>query len=108
MKAMKVLFLVALCLCLAAPAVAGKIKVEQDQSQAVIQGQASVGGFSAASQGYATGATQGYVINKSGNPSGVAVGSTASTTHGNQIKFGNGFQVEGMIGHTTNDGKLSW
>jgi hypothetical protein len=106
---MKVVFLVVLCVALfAIPASAGKITVNQNQSQGVIQGQASVGGFSAANQGYATGATQGYVISKSGNPSGVAAASTASTTHGNQVKFGNGLQVEGMIGGATNNGGLHW
>jgi hypothetical protein len=107
----KKLLVLMLCVCalaLVIPAYAGKIVVKQNQTQGVIQGQASVGGLSASTQGYVTGANQGYVITKSGNPSGVAAASTGSATAGNQVKFGNGFQAQGMIGGATNNGGLYW
>jgi len=86
----------------------GKIVVNQSQSQGVLQTQASMGGFGVSTQGYATGARQGYVIQKSGNPSGVAGATTGSATYGNQLKLGNGFQSQGMIGGATNGGGLYW
>ena len=63
-----------ICAVLVIPAMAGKIVVKQSQSQGVVQGQASLGGPSVSTQAYATGANQGYVIQKTGNPSGVAAG----------------------------------
>jgi hypothetical protein len=105
-------FIAMLCVCLCVafviPAFAGKITVNQNQTQGVIQGQVSAGGVGASTQGYATGASQGYVIAKTGNPSGVAAAGTASNTAGNQVKFGNGFQAQGMIGGATNNGGLHW
>jgi hypothetical protein len=110
---MKRMFVVAMCLmvcvAMAMPAfAAGKITVNQTQTQGVIQGQASVGGLSASTQGYATGANQSYVIAKTGNPAGVATANTASNTAGGQVKLGNGIQVQGMIGGATNNGGLHW
>lgn len=121
---MKKLFLAVLCVCvcvaLVVPAFAGQgngngngnnggqIVVNQNQSQGVFQTQASVGGYSLSSQRYVTGAEQAYVIQKSGNPSGIAGAATGSATSGSQIKFGNGFQMQGMIGGATNNGGLYW
>jgi hypothetical protein len=112
---MKKFVVAMLCVCLVAlaiPAMAGSLTVLQSQTQGVIQGQASVGGLSASTQAYATGANQGYVITKSPTflspSSGVAAASTGNTTGGGQIKFGNGFQAQGMIGGTTNNGALIW
>ena len=119
---MRKLFLAILCVfacvALVAPAFAGqgngqgnnggKIVVNQSQSQGVLQTQGSVGGFGLSTQGYVTGANQAYVIQKSGNPSGIAGAATGSATAGNQFKLGNGFQTQGMIGGATNSGGLYW
>jgi hypothetical protein len=114
---MKKVFLVMLCVCLSValvvPAFAGgpkhgSISVNQNQSQGVLQTQASMGGFGVSTQGYVTGANQAYVIQKSGNPSGIAGAATGSATGGNQFKLGNGFQTQGMLGSSVNDGKLAW
>jgi hypothetical protein len=113
---MKKFVVAMLCVCLVAlaiPAMAGSLTVLQSQTQGVIQGQASVGGFSASTQGYVTAANQAYQINKLAVPilspsTGAAAASTGSATGANQVKFGNGFQAQGMLGGTTNNGALIW
>jgi hypothetical protein len=113
---MKKLFLVAmsviLCVALVVPALAGKIAVKQSQTQGIVQGQASAGGFSASTQTYASGAQQAYGIAKAptpGSPSaGFAAASTGNNTTGSQVRFGSGVNAQGMIGATTNNGSLAW
>lgn len=112
MKNLMVFVSLCLFLALSVPATAAHIGAVQNQGQFVAQNQVSVGGLSFSTQAYGTGAFSAYTVAKAPSffsPSaGVATGSTSAVTGGTQVKFGNGFQAQGMLGSTTNNGGLYW